>query len=601
MKATINGKEYAFKDGETILQLARRNGIFIPSLCHFEPLAHKPATCRVCLVQIDEGDGPQMVTACETPLADGMKIDTLSRRVRNMQRLQVEMIFADHDQECVSCARHGDCELQDLGEAVGLSRNRFSNRLNSSARTRPYDDSAPGMTRDMSKCIRCLRCVEVCRQIQGVAALTLDGKGLDSCIGVGMADKHNASACIQCGQCTLVCPTGALAERDENDLALDLLSDPEITTVFSFAPSVRILLGEEFGLAPGINVEGKIVAALRKIGADIVTDTNFAADVVILEEGTELLGKIKSGAKLPMFTSCCPGWINYAEKHIPEILPHISSTRSPQAVQGALAKTYLAKKMELDPAKIRTISIMPCTAKKDEAARGQLARDGAPDTDLVLTVREFARLLRRAGVNLAELDPEPFDNPFMSASTGAAVIFGSTGGVMEAATRTVYKVVTGNELERMEITPMRGMDGVKEAELDLGPEHGKIKVAICHGLRNARKLAEEALAGNSPYAFIEVMACPGGCVDGGGTSRIKGKYHPGADSRQQSLYTLDRSMPRRQSHNNPQVLKMYEDYLGKPNSHLAHELLHTGYNDRMDVPSSTIQSNRERLSLTLDD
>ncbi len=498
MKATINGKEYAFKDGETILQLARRNGIFIPSLCHFEPLAHKPATCRVCLVQIDEGDGPQMVTACETPLADGMKIDTLSRRVRNMQRLQVEMIFADHDQECVSCARHGDCELQDLGEAVGLSRNRFSNRLNSSARTRPYDDSAPGMTRDMSKCIRCLRCVEVCRQIQGVAALTLDGKGLDSCIGVGMADKHNASACIQCGQCTLVCPTGALAERDENDLALDLLSDPEITTVFSFAPSVRILLGEEFGLAPGINVEGKIVAALRKIGADIVTDTNFAADVVILEEGTELLGKIKSGAKLPMFTSCCPGWINYAEKHIPEILPHISSTRSPQAVQGALAKTYLAKKMELDPAKIRTISIMPCTAKKDEAARGQLARDGAPDTDLVLTVREFARLLRRAGVNLAELDPEPFDNPFMSASTGAAVIFGSTGGVMEAATRTVYKVVTGNELERMEITPMRGMDGVKEAELDLGPEHGKIKVAICHGLRNARKLAEEALAGNSP-------------------------------------------------------------------------------------------------------
>lgn len=600
MKATINGKEHTFQAGETILQLARRVGVFIPSLCHFEPLDHKPATCRVCLVQIDDGNGEQIVTACETPVTDGMKIDTLSRRVRNMQRTQVEMIFADHDQECVSCARHGDCELQDLGEAVGVVRNRFSNRLGDKARNRPYDNSAAGMTRDMTKCIRCLRCVEVCRQIQGVAALTLDGKGLDSCIGVGMAEKHDSSACIQCGQCILVCPTGALAERDENDTAIDMLADPEITTVFSFAPSVRVLLGEEFGLAPGVNVEGKIVAALRKIGADIVTDTNFAADVVILEEGTELLGKIKSGAKLPMFTSCCPGWINYAEKHIPEILPHISSTRSPQAVQSALAKTYLAKKMELDPAKIRTISIMPCTAKKDEAARKQLGREEVPDTDLVLTVREFARLLRRAGVNPAELDPEPFDNPFMSASTGAAVIFGSTGGVMEAATRTVYKVLTGNELERMEITPMRGMDGVKEAELDLGPEHGKIRVAICHGLRNARKLAEQAVTGNSPYTFIEVMACPGGCIDGGGTSRIKGKYHPGAETRQQGLYNLDRNMPRRQSHNNPQVLKMYEDFLVEPNSHLAHELLHTEYDNRLKEQSATIQGNRERLTLTLD-
>ena len=446
MKAYINNREYDFEEGESILACARRNNVFIPSLCRFEPLNHAPGTCRVCLVKVCDAKGSRIVTSCDTPVCEGMRVDTFSKEVRDMQRMQVEMILADHHQDCAACSRHGDCELQDLAEAVGLTRNRFANILQKPAAGRPVDESANAMLRDMTKCIRCLRCVTVCRDIQGVAALTVDGKGLGSHIGIGMAPNHQSSACIQCGQCTLVCPTGALAERDQNDMVLDYLSNPEVTTVFSFAPSVRVLMGDEFGFAPGTNVEGKIVAALRMIGADVVIDTDFAADVTIMEEGTELLGRVTKGGVLPMFTSCCPAWINFAEKHIPAILPHISTTRSPQGILGALAKSYLPEKMGLDPKRVINISIMPCIAKKDEAARPQLARDGVRDIDVVISVREFSRLLRRLGVDLAAIPPEPFDNPFMSASTGAAVIFGTTGGVMEAAIRTVYAVVNNREL-----------------------------------------------------------------------------------------------------------------------------------------------------------
>lgn len=598
MKAFINGKEYSFEPGASILDVARANGIFIPTLCNFAPLDHTPATCRVCLVGLTDANGTRLVTACNTALTDGVRIDTISRQVRLAQRAQVELIFADHDQECVSCGRHGNCELQDLGKAVGLERNRFAHRLGSAARKRPLDLAANGIVRDMSKCIRCLRCMEVCRKVQGVAALTADGKGLEACIGVGMFDDQQTSACIQCGQCTLVCPTGALSARDHVEQVLDCLTDPEIITVFSFAPAVRVLLGEDFGFATGSNVEGRIIAALHKIGADIVIDTDFAADVVIMEEGTELLEKIKNNGRLPMFTSCCPGWINYAEKHVPAILPHVSSTRSPQAVLGALTRTYLAGKMEIDPVRIRTVSIMPCTAKKDEAAREQLASNGVPDVNYVLTVRQFARMLRRVGVDLASLEPEPFDNPFMSSSTGAAVIFGTTGGVMEAAVRTVHALLNGSELDLVKTSPLRGMEGVREADIDLGGSNGSIRVAICHGLRNARILAEQALAGQSPYSFIEVMACPGGCIAGGGSCRHKGDYHPHLRERQQGLFSLDRVMPRRQSHNNPQVKKLYADFLGEPNSHKAHELLHTSYKDRSARPGASMADNSLRLTLT---
>lgn len=596
MNASINGRDYSFEAGETILQVARRNGIFIPTLCHFQPLDHKPGTCRVCLAEVTDKNGhTEMMTTCNTPMEEGMRVNTRSTRVRDMQRLQVELIFADHDQDCGACARHGNCELQDLAEYVGLSSNRFAPRMPS---VRPFDDTMRGMVRDMTKCVRCLRCVEVCRKVQGVAALTVDGTGVGAHIGVGMAPSQNISACIQCGQCTLVCPTGALSERDENDSVLDYIANPELTTVFSFAPSVRVVLGEEFGLAPGENVQGKIVAALRRLGADVVIDTDFAADVVIMEEGSELLSRIRNGGKLPLFTSCCPAWVNYAEKHCPDVLPYVSTTRSPQAVTGSLIKTYLAEKMGLSPRRIRAISIMPCTAKKDEAARPQLHVNGAPDTDVVLTVRELSRLFRRCGIDLAKMEPEEFDNPYMSDSTGAAVIFGTTGGVMEAAVRTVYAVLNHKELPGVDVVPVRGEEGMREAEVDLGEGNGVIRVAVVHGLANARKLAEQAVAGNSPYTFIEVMACPGGCVDGGGTCRVKKDYHPHARDRRQGLFSIDKNMPRRQSHNNPQIIRLYEDFLGEPNSHKAHELLHTHYTDRSKVQTESISATKKKLTLT---
>ncbi len=596
MNASINGRDYTFEPGETILQVARRNGIFIPTLCHFRPLDHKPGTCRVCLAEVTDKNGrTEMLTTCNTPMEEGMRVNTRSPRVRSMQRLQVELVFADHDQDCASCARHGDCELQDLAEYVGLSTNRFASRL---PHDRPLDNTMHGMVRDMTKCIRCLRCVEVCRKVQGVAALTVDGTGTGAHIGVGMAPSQNTSACIQCGQCTLVCPTGALAERDANDEVLDFLANPEITTVFAFAPSVRVVVGEEFGLAPGENVEGRVVAALRRLGADIVIDTDFAADVVIMEEGTELLGRIRNGGRLPMFTSCCPGWVSYAEKHCPDILPYVSTTRSPQGVSSALVKSYLSEKMGIPARRIRNISVMPCTAKKDEAARAQLYTNNQPDTDVVITVRELIRLLRRNGIDLAKLEPEPFDNPYMSDSTGAAVIFGTTGGVMEAAVRTVYAVLNHKELPGVDVMPVRGMAGLRDAEVDLGKEHGVIRVAVVHGLANARKLVDQALAGESPYTFIEVMACPGGCVAGGGTCRVKRDYHPHARERQKGLYAIDSHMPRRQSHNNPQVISLYKDYLGEPNSHKAHELLHTHYTDRSKVQTESISATKKKLTLT---
>ncbi|MEJ2001804.1 MAG: [FeFe] hydrogenase, group A [Maritimibacter sp.] len=593
---SINGKTCRAFPNETLLACARRHDIYVPTLCELEDIDHTPGTCRVCVVEIhQEGhDKPQIVTSCNTPVREGMRVETRSKRARDMQRLQVELLMADHLQDCATCIRHGDCELQDLAQYVGLKENRFFDRARTESR--PVDMSSPAIVRDMTRCVRCQRCVAICRHSQEVDALVMSGTGIDRMVAFRNAETYDQSTCVACGQCVLVCPTGALGERDETDKALDFICDPEITTVVQFAPAVRVAFGEEFGMPAGTNVEGQIIAACRKIGVDVVLDTNFAADVVIMEEGTELLGRLKEGRK-PTFTSCCPAWINYAEIHYPELLPMLSSTRSPQQVLSKIAKTYLPEKMGVDASKVRVISVMPCVAKKDEASRPQLSEDGLPDTDVVLTTREFARLLRREGIDLKTLEPSSFDNPFMSAYSGAAAIFGTTGGVMEAALRTIYAVVNGHELENIEMTQLRGFEGVREATVDLGGPVGEVKVAMVHGLGDTKALVEKVLAGEADYDFIEVMACPGGCVDGGGSLRSKKAYLPLAMARRKTIYNIDGKAKVRQSHNNPQVQALYRDYLGEPNSHQAHELLHTEYQNRRRELTQTVKEIWDKITM----
>ncbi|QJB57557.1 2Fe-2S iron-sulfur cluster binding domain-containing protein [Pseudodesulfovibrio sp. zrk46] len=587
MYAYINGKKISLEVNETILEAARRSGHYIPTLCELADIDHKPGTCRVCLVEIryDGKEEGSIVTACNTPILEGMEVFTRTRQVREMQRLQVELLLADHDQECATCVRHGSCEVQDVAQFVGLQKSRYYEPENAD---REVDETAPGFVRDMGKCIRCYRCVKICRDGQGVDALVMAGRGTGAGVGVRQGMTQGSSECVSCGQCVLVCPTGALGEKDETETVVDYLYDPDVVTVFQFAPAIRVGFGEEFGLPAGTNVEGQVISAIRAIGADVVLDTNFAADIVIMEEGTELLKKHGEGNK-PLFTSCCPAWINFAEKHYPQILPHLSSTRSPQQCFGSIAKTYLPEKMDIDPSKVRVISIMPCIAKKDEAGRGMFKKDGMRDVDVVLTIREFARLLKREGIDLKSLEPSTFDNPYMGAYSGAGAIFATTGGVMEAAVRTMYYAVNDKELEEIEVEALRGFEGVRSAKVDLGGNIGEVKLAMCHGLKGVRAVVEDVLAGRSDFDFIEVMACPGGCVDGGGHLRSKKAYLPFALKRRDTLYKIDKKSQYRQSHNNPLVQKLYDDFLERPLSQKSHELLHTHYIGRQQKMKQTIR------------
>lgn len=594
MFAKINGRDFEFTANETILDVARRNDIHIPTLCELHDIDHAPGTCRVCLVEVRAGDtaAPRYVTACDTPMVEGWNVLTRTHKVQEMRQLQMEMTMADHRQDCSTCPRTGRCELLVAANSVGLKQVRF--RYTEGWKDLPPDTGSQPIIYDRSRCIRCARCVAVCRKIQDVDALELSGWG--NTAGVRLkGGSVDASPCVTCGQCVMVCPTGALAERDQTQEVLDYLADPDIITVFQTAPAIRVGFGEEFGLPPGTNVEGQIIAALRKLGADVILDTNFGADVVIMEEGTELLGHLKE-KKRPTFTSCCPAWINFAEKHYPEVLPLLSTTRSPQAVMGKVAKTYLAQKRGIDPKMMRMISIMPCTAKKGEAAREQLATNGIPDVDIVLTMREFARLLRREGINLKQLEPSTYDDPLMSEYSGAGAIFGTTGGVMEAAVRTMYYVVNGKELEHVEVAQLRGFENVRSAHVNLGGEFGEIKVAMCHGLKGTRKLVEAVLDGSADFDFIEIMACPGGCVDGGGTLRSKKAYIPYAMKRRETIFDIDRTKVRvRQSHNNRQVQKLYADYLEAPHSEKAHHMLHTHYSSRPYGVEANVQAEWDEI------
>lgn len=584
--ASINGHRVSFDEGQTILEVAKKEGIFIPTLCAYMPLNHTPGTCRMCLVEVfdEANETGRIVTACTTPIKDGQRIFTRNERVRKMQQLQMALLFADHDQDCKSCSRHGDCELQDVSLFIGMKHWPMKENF---IAPRPYDDSSAGIVRDVNKCIRCGRCVEVCRQVQGIGALTIDEFGTRAGVAMTGAKRWADSAkCVQCGQCTLVCPTGALSEKDETDRVLNMIDDPSITTVVQMAPAVRVTLGEEFGVAPGDNIEGKIIYALKHIGVDYVMDTNFAADMVIMEEGTELLERLKArragnAVALPMFTSCCPGWVNYVEKHVPMVMDYLSSTRSPQAVFGALAKAYLPQTLDVKKENLRVISIMPCTAKKGEALRPTLAReDMSRDVDAVLTVRELAKLMRRCGMHLKFCEEASYDNDLFASYSGAGAIFGTTGGVMEAAVRTAFALThEGQSLDPIVYEPVRGIEGVKEATVDLG-ELGNVRIAVVHGLARTQTLLDRMSRGEVMYDFVEVMACPGGCVAGGGTPRKKNNYQPFLKERQNALYRIDAESVIRESHKNPQVIAMYSDHLGQPGSHIAHELLHCEYRSK---------------------
>ncbi|HEY8348313.1 MAG TPA: NADH-dependent [FeFe] hydrogenase, group A6 [Clostridia bacterium] len=579
---TINNRKITANEGETIMEAARRNNINIPSLCWLEGV-HKAGSCRICVVEVEGAKTLQ--ASCIVPVQEGMVIRTNTEKVRKTRKLLYELIMSDHPRECLSCARNQNCELQKLGEMISADNDRFAGERSKS----DIDDSSPSIVRDMSKCILCRRCVTVCNEIQEVGVLNVQNRGFDSVVGPAEGLALNTVNCTCCGQCTTVCPVGALQEKDSTEAVWNALFDSKKRVIVQTAPAVRAALGEEFGYDPGTLVTGKMATALRELGFDDVFDTNFAADLTIIEEGNELLERLTAAlsgkqAVLPMITSCSPGWIKYVEHAWPDELDHLSTCKSPHMMLGALAKTYYARKLGIDQKDIYVVSVMPCTAKKFEITRQELSNDGLPNVDAVLTTRELARMIKEAGIDFDSLEESGFDNP-MGLSTGAADIFGTTGGVMEAALRTVYELVTGRELpfDGLHVKPIVGLERIKTAEIQITDTLPKyrhfegvtLKIAVTSGLAGARKLMEEVAAGKSPYHFIEVMGCPGGCISGGGQPR------PVDDAvrkkRLEAIYREDEGKKFRKSHENPDIRQLYAEFLGSPLGHKSHELLHTHY------------------------
>jgi iron-only hydrogenase group A len=565
----VDGRTIEAKEGETILSALKREGIHVPTLCHLEGLPPSGA-CRMCVVEM-EGAG-NFVTACSYPVAAGMKIQTRSPKVLDARRTIVELLLSNHPDDCLYCARSGKCDLQTLSQSMGIRQ-----RMNHGARTFHEKDVAGAIVRDPDKCILCGRCVRICEEIQGIGSIDFVNRGSKAYIGTAFDQGLNVSTCINCGQCIVGCPTGALTEHSYIEEVKAALADPEKLVVVQHAPSVSVTLAEEFGAEPGQDADGKMVAALRRIGFDRVFDTSFTADLTIMEEASELAHRIQTGGTLPMFTSCSPGWIKFVEQSYPELIPNLSTCKSPQQMMGAVIKSYFAEREKIDPKNIVSVSIMPCTAKKFESARPEMAPEHIPDVDYVLTTRELGQLLRTFGVDLIAMTPEAADTPFGERSS-AGKIFGASGGVMEAAVRTAYYLLTGQELAKPELQPLRGMKGAKEIRAKIGDL--EVGAAVVSGLGNARKLLDEILAGRTDLHFIEVMTCPGGCINGGG--QPIGANINAARARMQALYKIDQTEKLRVSHRNASVARLYDEFLGKPLGEKSHSLLHTHY-DRRDV------------------
>ena len=578
---TINNQPVSVPEGTTILEAARQNNITIPNLCYVKDV-HKMGACRICIVEVE--GAKSLLASCMTEVAEGMTVRTNTTKVRNVRKVLFELLLSDHSQDCLNCMRNQNCEFQAMGYMLGVETSRFVGE-----RSSIHVDASVSITRDMTKCIRCRRCVTICCDVQGTGILGPQNRGFDTEIGPTTNFPLGAVNCTFCGQCSIICPVGALRATDGAKRVWEALGDPEVRTIVQVAPAVRVALGEEFGMPAGTQVTGKMAASLRHMGFDDVFDTNFAADLTIVEEGAELLRRLRDTlegkpALLPMITSCSPGWIKYVEHTYPDRLDHLSTCKSPHMMLGALAKSYYAEKTGTDPKNMFVVSVMPCTAKKAEIVRHEMQNDGLPNVDAVLTTRELARMIVSAGIDFNNIPDEEFDNP-LGMSTGAADIFGLTGGVMEAALRTVWELVTGRELpfSGLHVTPIVGFDQVKEASVTITdplPEYAafegfELRIAVTSGLAGAKKLMEQIKNGDSPYHFIEVMGCPGGCIMGGGQPRssdpeVKQKRLGG-------LYSEDEGKVLRKSHENPYITALYEEYLKEPNGHRSHELLHTHY------------------------